>query len=70
MFSDDQLRQLERPVLVIAGVKDRLINATATCRRLNELLPHADVELRPGTGHIPTDYTTDIHRFLLAWESS
>jgi pimeloyl-ACP methyl ester carboxylesterase len=70
VFSDDQLRQLELPVLVIAGAKDRLINATATRRRLNELLPHADVELRPGTGHIPTDYTTDIHRFLLAWESS
>lgn len=64
-FSDDEIRRIEQPVLVIAGEKDRLINAAVTRRRLNELLPHAHVDLRPGVGHIPTDYTADIHRFLL-----
>ena len=63
-FSDDQIRQLSIPVLVIAGAEDRLIDADDTSRRLKELLPDVEMHLRPGVGHIPTDYTAVIEEFL------
>lgn len=64
VFSDDQIKRLAMPVLVITGAKDRLIDASDTARRLAVLLPDAKVDLRPHVGHIPTDYATAIHDFL------
>jgi len=64
IFSDDGLRRLAVPVLVVAGAKDRLLDSRQTARRVRRLLPHAAVVLLPGTGHIPIGYTGFVQRFL------
>ncbi|WFE26705.1 alpha/beta hydrolase [Solwaraspora sp. WMMD791] len=64
IFSDDGLRRLAVPLLVVAGAKDRLLDSRQTARRVRRLLPHAAVVLLPDTGHIPIGYTRSVHRFL------
>ncbi|RIQ18812.1 alpha/beta fold hydrolase [Jiangella rhizosphaerae] len=63
-FTDDQLRGLAAPLLVVAGAKDRMLDSPGTARRVRQLLPDADVVLLPGVGHIPTGYAEPVHRFL------
>jgi pimeloyl-ACP methyl ester carboxylesterase len=66
-FSDDRLRELgDKPLLVIAGARDRMLNSRETARRVRTVLPHAEVILLPKTGHIPTGYTDTVERFLSA----
>jgi pimeloyl-ACP methyl ester carboxylesterase len=64
IFSDDQLREITAPLLVVAGAKDRMLDAGATARRIQRLVPAATVTLLPGTGHIPTGYVNSVHDFL------
>ncbi len=66
IFTDDQLRKLDGPLLVIAGAKDRMLDSHDTARRLQHLHPEAVVTLLPDTGHIPTGYADTIQRFLTA----
>ncbi|WBB97853.1 alpha/beta hydrolase [Solwaraspora sp. WMMA2080] len=64
VFSDDRLRRLTVPLLVVAGAKDRLLDSRQTARRVRRLLPQATVVLLPDTGHIPVGYTGSVQRFL------
>jgi pimeloyl-ACP methyl ester carboxylesterase len=64
IFTDDQLRRLDVPLLVVAGAKDRMLDSHDTARRVRRLVPRAVVTLLPGTGHIPTGYAETIRRFL------
>ncbi|TDC42515.1 alpha/beta fold hydrolase [Micromonospora sp. KC213] len=64
VFTDEQLRHLDAPMLVIAGAKDRILDTHHTARRLRHLCPDAAVTLLPDTGHIPTGYAETIQRFL------
>jgi pimeloyl-ACP methyl ester carboxylesterase len=66
IFTDDQLRDLTVPLLVIAGAKDRMLDAQATARRIQRLIPAAIVTLLPDTGHVPTGYVKYVHEFLTA----
>lgn len=63
-FTDDQLRALDVPLLVIAGEKDRMLDSGATARRVREFVPDASVTLLPGAGHIPTGYADAVAHFL------
>lgn len=63
-FTDDQLRHLHVPLLVVAGAKDRMLDSRDTARRVRRLVPGAVVTLLPGTGHIPTGYVETVQRFL------
>ncbi|MFV2017225.1 alpha/beta fold hydrolase [Micromonospora sp. LOL_023] len=65
IFSDDRLRRLDVPLLVVAGAKDRLLDSRQTARRVRRLLPRATVVLLPDTGHIPIGYTRTVQRFLI-----
>ncbi|MFY1695876.1 MULTISPECIES: alpha/beta fold hydrolase [unclassified Solwaraspora] len=69
IFSDDRLRRLDVPLLVVAGAKDRLLDARQTARRVRRLLPQATVVLLPDTGHIPIGYTRSVQRFLTGEEA-
>jgi pimeloyl-ACP methyl ester carboxylesterase len=64
IFTDDQLRRLDVPLLVVAGAKDRMLDSLDTARRVHHLIPRAVVTLLPDTGHIPTGYAEAIQRFL------
>ncbi|MFD7278552.1 hypothetical protein ACFV80_16275 [Streptomyces sp. NPDC059862] len=64
VFTDDQLRRLDVPLLVVAGARDRMLDSHDTTRRVHHLVPDAVVTLLPDTGHIPTGYLEPVQRFL------
>nr|WP_281387083.1 alpha/beta fold hydrolase [Jiangella mangrovi] len=64
VFTDDQLRGLAMPLLVVAGAKDRMFDQRATARRVRDLVPGGTVVLHPGAGHVPAGYADDVHHFL------
>lgn len=49
-LSDDELRQLATPVLVLNGDRDQIVSVAET-RRIVELLPNARLGLFPGPAH-------------------
>lgn len=52
LFTDEQLKQLNMPVLFIDGEKDVIIDARHSARRLKELVPSAEIHLLPNCGHV------------------
>lgn len=56
LFRDEQLKAITAPVTVAVGASDVLIDASATARRLERILPAAAVHRMPG-GHLSLDYT-------------
>jgi pimeloyl-ACP methyl ester carboxylesterase len=51
-YSDEALRRLRMPVLSLAGAKDITLNAALAGRRLQNLVPQAQVRILPNTGHV------------------
>ncbi|KAA9379145.1 alpha/beta fold hydrolase [Microbispora cellulosiformans] len=66
VFSDDALRGLTMPVLVIAGDRDAMIDSHQTARRVRKCVPHATVRLLPGVGHAVFGQAEPIAEFLRA----
>ena len=53
-LTDDQLRKLEMPILVILGGRDALLDSRETRDRLSKAAPHAEVcFLEHGYHHLP-----------------
>jgi pimeloyl-ACP methyl ester carboxylesterase len=52
VYSDAQLKQLAMPVLFIGGEQDIMLDAPGAARRLEKILPHAEVHLLKDTGHM------------------
>jgi pimeloyl-ACP methyl ester carboxylesterase len=56
----DDMRELEQalksrqdiPTLFLWGTRDRAVSV-ASCRLLQEILPHAEMKMLPGVGHLP-----------------
>ncbi|OUL19647.1 alpha/beta hydrolase [Nostoc sp. RF31YmG] len=48
---DEQLRRLTQPVLLIAGVQDRLLPSVDEVRRLANVLPNSKMLFLPHSGH-------------------
>jgi pimeloyl-ACP methyl ester carboxylesterase len=48
---EDRLRALRLPVLALFAERSEVHDAAPAARRLSALVPHADVELRPGLSH-------------------
>ncbi len=63
-FSDEALRSLTMPGLVIVGEKDILLRSEETVERVHRLLPHMSVVLLPEVGHSITGQTERILEFL------
>jgi pimeloyl-ACP methyl ester carboxylesterase len=52
VFSDGQLKKLIMPVLFVGGENDAMLDAPAAARRLEKLLPNAEIRLLPNAGHM------------------
>lgn len=64
VFSDDALRGLAMPVLVIVGARDAMLDSRQTARRVREHVPHSTVRLLPEAGHAVFGQTEPIAEFL------
>ena len=51
LFSDDDLRRLTMPVLLLGGSRDIVFDMNAIAARLRALLPCLEVRIIPGVGH-------------------
>ncbi|PRY42242.1 alpha/beta fold hydrolase [Umezawaea tangerina] len=49
--SEEQLRAVRIPVLAVFGARNAVHDATRAAARLRELVPHAEVDLWPDSGH-------------------
>jgi pimeloyl-ACP methyl ester carboxylesterase len=50
-LSDDQLRSIEQPVMLILGAKSQVVPAAEVRARVEALLPRVEVDVVPGAGH-------------------
>lgn len=64
LFTGDQLRRLTMPVLAILGGKDAIVDSPAVRRRLERVLPHAEVRYLPEARHYIPGQTQAILEFL------
>jgi pimeloyl-ACP methyl ester carboxylesterase len=65
LFRDEEILNLTMPVLFFGGTKDALIDSEKTGRRLESLLPHAEVNILADTGHAILGKSEEILRFLV-----
>jgi pimeloyl-ACP methyl ester carboxylesterase len=70
LFSDEELRRLDMPVLLMAGLRDALRPAEKTAARLQALLPRCEACLLPDAGHVLVGLAPRITPFLLGEESA
>lgn len=52
MSLSQRYRELKMPVVIMAGGDDRHVNTHAQSERLHHQLPHSDLHLLPGVGHM------------------
>lgn len=70
VFSDEALRKINIPMLVILGGRDRLLDSHATRRRLERADLQAAIVFLPETGHLLRGQTSTVFDFLRAKGSS
>lgn len=63
-FSDDALRGLDMPILVLVAEKDALLDSYEIRRRLNMEVPQATVHMLPNSGHLLLDPISTVLPFL------
>lgn len=66
IFTDNELRQLIMPVMMIAGERDVMIHSKKSVEILSRLLPVANIKLIPNYGHVLLNLTDSILPFLLS----
>lgn len=64
IYTDDELRSLSMPVLLIAGGKDVLLHSDETMHRVKTLVPYVNAEYIPDAGHVLIGYAHAIADFL------
>jgi pimeloyl-ACP methyl ester carboxylesterase len=64
VFSDEALRRLTMPVLVIVGARDAMLDSADTAKRLESAVPHATVTVLPAVAHSIVGQTQPILAFL------
>jgi pimeloyl-ACP methyl ester carboxylesterase len=64
VFSDEALQRLTMPVLAIVGGNDVFLDSADTKRRLQRVVPHAEVRYLPEAGHVLRDQSAVILEFL------
>jgi len=67
LFSDEQLRQLTMPTLVLVGSEDRLRSPGPIIARVQRLVPTATAEIVPGASHALLDGFQRVERYLAEW---
>jgi pimeloyl-ACP methyl ester carboxylesterase len=66
LFSDDELRRLTIPTLLVGGALDALRDMEKIAARLRPLLPNLSVTILPDAGHAVLNSAAVITPFLLA----
>ncbi len=64
VYGDEQLQQLNMPVLFIDGENDVIIDADRSAQRLSRLVPSAEIHLLTNRGHVLTNSIEYILPFL------
>ena len=64
IVSDEALKRLTMPVMLIVGGRDALLDSDESKRRLERSLPCLTVRFLPEAGHLLRDQTTPILEFL------
>lgn len=64
LFSDEELRRLTMPTLLLAGKQDVLLPSAKTAARLRQLLPNLQAQMFPEVGHAVIGMTAKIMAFL------
>ncbi|MEV0852273.1 alpha/beta fold hydrolase [Nocardia fluminea] len=65
VFRDEQLREVDIPVLVIVGERDALFDSARTAQRAGAF-PRGEVRLLPGAGHALLNQTAAVGEFVLS----
>lgn len=65
IFSDQELRRLGMPVMLIVGEKDALLPSKKTAARLRNLLPDLKAMVLPDRGHVLINFAPQIMDFLV-----
>jgi pimeloyl-ACP methyl ester carboxylesterase len=66
LFSDDELKRLNMPTLLIGGTEDALIPMESVVPRMQKLVPQLKVMLIPGMGHAVINMAGQVIPFLAA----
>lgn len=66
LFSDDELRRLDMPILVLGGTEDVIVPTEEVVARMRKLAPRAEGAIIPGMGHALVGMTERVIPFLLA----
>lgn len=65
LFSDDELKRLTMPTLLIGGAEDALFSMESVIPRMKKLVPQLKSELIPGMGHALINLSGQIIPFLI-----
>lgn len=68
IFTDEELRRLTMPTLLIGGNQDALRDLTKIAARLRQFLPRLEVTIIPGAGHALMNTTGRVMAFLKTGE--
>jgi pimeloyl-ACP methyl ester carboxylesterase len=66
VFTDDELKRLTMPTLLIGGTEDALIPIEKVIPRMEKLLPQFTAELIPGMSHALVNLSAKIIPFLIS----
>lgn len=64
LFSDEDLRKLDMPVLYMGGENDVMLPSEKCGKRLSQVLPQATVKVIPSAGHLLFNTPPEIISFL------
>ena len=64
LFTDEELKHLTMPVLLLGGSADALFPVEKAAERLQRLVPQVKVEIIPGMGHALVNMTDRVMPFL------
>lgn len=65
IFSDESLKRLDMPVLLVGGTEDDMLDMGTAAKRAEALIPGARVRLLEGVGHIITNAADYLIPFLV-----
>jgi pimeloyl-ACP methyl ester carboxylesterase len=64
IFSDEELRRLTMPVLLLGGTQDAIRDAEKIAARMKKLVPDLTAIILPEQGHVLLNTTGHIEPFL------
>lgn len=64
LFSDDELKRLDMPILLLGGTEDAIRSMSGVVTRMKKFAPKLEVILIPHTGHVLINVTERVNPFL------